>query len=70
MEFDDSDLNSSDVEKSCDEDEGTDYVDSEYSDIDDTLQSEEVELPQPSPPSTGDHRTIVIVTWLVYFVLV
>ena len=40
MESDDSDLNSSDAEKSCDEDEGTDYVDSESSGIDDILQSE------------------------------
>ena len=70
MESDDSDLNSSDAEKSCDEDKGTDYVDSESSDVDDMLQSEQVELPQPSPPSAGQQRTKVILTWFVYFVLV
>ena len=55
MESDDSDLNSFDAEKSCDEDEGTYYVDSESSDVGYMLQSEEVELPQPSPPSTSNN---------------
>ena len=34
------------------------------------LQSEEVELPQPSPISTNQQHTRVILTWIVYFVLV
>ena len=34
------------------------------------LQPEEVELPQPSPLSTNQQRTRIILTWIVYFVLV
>ncbi|KAJ7394701.1 hypothetical protein OS493_000527 [Desmophyllum pertusum] len=68
LESDESD--ESDHRSSEDEDEGTDYVDSESSDIEDLLQSEEVELPQPSPPRTNQQRTQAIVIWLVYFVLV
>ena len=55
---------------SCSEDEGTDYLDSESSDLEDLLQSEEVELPHPSPNCTNQQRIQVILTWLVYFILV
>ena len=51
-------------------DEGTDYLDSESSDVEDLLQSEEVELPQPSPRCTNQQCIQVILTWLVYFILV
>ena len=50
-------------------DEGTDYLDSESSDVEDLLQSEEVELPQPSPRCTNQQCIQVILTWLVYFIL-
>lgn len=46
-----------------------DYADSDSSDIEDMLQPQEVELPQPSPMSTNQQRTRVILTWIVYFVL-
>ena len=61
---------SSEEENSCHEDEGTDYIDSDSSDIEDMLQSEEVELPQPTSSGTNKQRAKVILTWLVYFVLV
>ena len=51
-------------------DEGTDYLDSESSDVEDLLQSEEVELPQPSPRFANQQCIQVILTWLVYFILV
>ena len=52
------------------EDEGTDYMESDLSDIEDVLQSEALELPEPSPSQTNYQRTMVILTWLVYFILV
>lgn len=61
---------SSEEENSCHEDEGTDYIDSDSSDIEDMLQSGEVELPQPTSSCTNKQRAKVILTWLVYFVLV
>ena len=57
-------------ETSCSEDEGTDYFDSETSDVEDLLHSEEVELPQPGPHRTNQQCIQVILTWLVYFILV
>ena len=50
-------------------DEGTEYSGSESSDVEDLLQSEEVELPQPSPRCTNQQCIQVILTWLVYFIL-
>lgn len=50
---------------SCNEDEGTDYLDSDQSDIE-----EEVELPQPLPYRTNQQNSCYILTWLVYFILV
>ena len=60
---------SSESETSCSEDESTDYLDSESSDVEDFLQSE-VELPQPSVHRTNQQCIQVILTWLVYFILV
>ena len=45
-------------------------MDSDQSDIEEFLNSEEVELPQPLPPKTSQQHTQIILTWLVYFVLV
>ena len=59
-----------DEQSSCDEDGGIDYVDSDQSDIEEFLHSEEAELPQPLPPRTSQQHTRIILTWLVYFVLV
>ena len=42
---------------------------SDQSDIEEFLNSEEVELPQPLPPRTSQQHTQIILTWLVYFVL-
>ncbi|KAK2555747.1 hypothetical protein P5673_022327, partial [Acropora cervicornis] len=60
----------SDEQSSSHEDVGTDYVDSDQSDIEEFLNSEEVELLQPLPPRTSQQHTQIILTWLVYFVLV
>lgn len=43
----------SDEQSGCHEDGGTDYVDSDQSDIEEFLRYEEVELPQPLPPRTS-----------------
>ena len=61
-----SDVTSSDEEGNCSGDEATDYADSEDEGI---LQSEEVELPEPSSLITNQQHTQIIVIWLVYFVL-
>lgn len=45
-------------------------MDSDQSDIEEFLNSEEVELPQPLPPKTSQQHTQISLTWLVYFVLV
>ena len=45
-------------------------MDSDQSDIEEFLNSEEVELLQPLPPRTSQQHTQIILTWLVYFVLV
>ena len=60
----------SDEQSSFHEDGGTDYVDSDQSDIEEFLHSEEVELPQPLPPRTSQQHSRIILAWLVYFVLV
>ena len=65
-----SESSESETTGSCSEDEGTDYLDSGSSDLEDLLQSEEVELPQPSPNCSNQQRIQVILTWLVYFILV
>lgn len=59
----------SDEQSSSHEDGGTDFVYSDQSDIEEFLNSEEVELPQPLPPRTSQQHTQIILTWLVYFVL-
>ena len=52
-------------------DEGTDYADSDEDVVmEEMLQTEEVELPQPTPVGSNLQRRKVILTWLVYFVLV
>ena len=45
-------------------------MDSEASDMEDLLQSEELELPQALPQETNQQHLQVILTWAVYFVLV
>ena len=52
-------------------DEGTDYADSDEDVVmEEMLQTEEVELPQPTPVGSNLQRRRVLLTWLVYFVLV
>ena len=62
--------NSSDSELGSCEEEGTDYLDSEASDMEDLLQSEELELPQALPQEINQQHLQVILTWVVYSVLV
>ena len=52
-------------------DEGTDYADSDEDVVmEEMLQTEEVELPQPTPVGSNLQHRRVLLTWLVYFVLV
>ncbi|CAH3172372.1 unnamed protein product, partial [Porites lobata] len=52
-------------------DEGTDYADSDEDVVmEEMLQTEEVELPQPTPVGSNLQCRRVLLTWLVYFVLV
>ena len=52
-------------------DEGTDYADSDEDVVmEEMLQTEEVELPQPTPVGSNLQRRRDLLTWLVYFVLV
>ncbi|XP_078363332.1 uncharacterized protein LOC144647400 [Oculina patagonica] len=60
----------SDEDSSHHEDGGTDYVDSDLSDVEELLHSEDVKLLQPLPPRTRQQDTWIILIWLVYFVLV
>ena len=52
------------------EEDGTDYIDSESSDIEGIIGREDVELPEPVPSITRQQHIQVILTWLVYVVLV
>ncbi|KAL9955679.1 hypothetical protein ACROYT_G037033 [Oculina patagonica] len=60
----------SDEDSSHHEDGGTDYVDSDLSDVEELLHSEDVKLLLPLPPRTRQQDTWIILIWLVYFVLV
>ena len=51
--------------------QGTDYPDSDEDVVmEEMLQSEQVELPQPTPVGSNVQHRRVILTWLVYFLLV